>query len=88
MNDTTRRKGTRRGAFLKGLWTGALGIACLLMGLEANAASTVSCVEPRHPHPDCGVHNMMVIGEKTIFLSHLPMFQSEHRFTDQEKKSS
>jgi hypothetical protein len=23
---------------------------------------------------------MMVIGEETIFLAHLPMFQSEHRF--------
>ncbi|MGH8067362.1 MAG: hypothetical protein ACRERE_19450 [Candidatus Entotheonellia bacterium] len=81
MNDTTRRKGTRRGAFLKGLWTGTLGSACLLMLLlEANAAPNVNCDKPRHPHPDCGVHNMMVIGEKTIFLSHLPMFQSEHRF--------
>ena len=23
---------------------------------------------------------MMVVGEQTIFLSHLPMFHSEHRF--------
>jgi hypothetical protein len=35
---------------------------------------------PTRPHPDCGVHHMMVIGEETIFLAHLPMFQSEHRF--------
>ena len=31
-------------------------------------------------HPDCGVHNMMVVGQQAIYLSHLPMFDSEHRF--------
>lgn len=31
-------------------------------------------------HPDCGVHNMMVVGQEAIYLSHLPMFDSEHRF--------
>ncbi len=30
--------------------------------------------------PDCGRHNMMIVGNQTIFLSHLPMFDSEHRF--------
>jgi hypothetical protein len=80
MNDTTRRRPTRRGAILKGLCTGTLGIACLLMVLEARAAHDMSCNESHPAHADCGIHNMMVVGEKTIFLSHLPMFQSEHRF--------
>jgi len=31
-------------------------------------------------HPDCGVHNMMVVGRQAIYLSHLPMFDGEHRF--------
>src|SRR3954469_18010054 len=25
-------------------------------------------------------HNMMVVGEKSVFLSHLPMFMSPHNF--------
>lgn len=31
-------------------------------------------------HPDCGFHNMMVVGQQAIYLSHLPMFDTEHRF--------
>ena len=38
-----------------------------------------------HPHPgghspDAPRHNMMVVGEKSIFLSHLPMFMPPHNF--------
>jgi hypothetical protein len=29
---------------------------------------------------DCGVHNMMLVGEQSEFLSHLPMLGHEHRF--------
>jgi hypothetical protein len=47
--------------------------------LEANAAQEISC-DGRDAHPDCGTHNMMVVGQKMIFLSHLPMFHAEHRF--------
>ena len=30
--------------------------------------------------PDCGQHNMMLVGQRTVFASHLPMFNSKHRF--------
>ncbi|MDX6693143.1 MAG: hypothetical protein QOF02_746 [Blastocatellia bacterium] len=34
-----------------------------------------------HDHPpEEPPHNMMVIGEKTVFLSHLPMFMTPHNF--------
>ena len=34
----------------------------------------------RGADPDCGQHNMMLVGEQTVFASHLPMFDSPHRF--------
>ena len=55
--------------------SGCLGAAAAMPVLTAKAASA-ECPG----HPDCGQHNMMVVGEQTIFLSHLPMFHSEHRF--------
>lgn len=43
--------------------------------------------DPRDPDrpPSCGVHNQMMVGEQTIYLSHLPMFMfdpqhHEHNF--------
>jgi hypothetical protein len=69
--------------FVKKIGVIAFGIICLMMGGSANACSDVDCGHPRaipDKNPDCGVHNMMVVGEKTPFLSHLPMFHSEHRF--------
>ena len=30
--------------------------------------------------PDCAQHNMMMVGEQSVFASHLPMFESPHRF--------
>jgi hypothetical protein len=33
-----------------------------------------------HPMPEKDTHNMLVLGEKTIFLSHLPMFHGNHAF--------
>src|SRR3954451_7301136 len=45
------------------------------------AASDPDCSRrTERNNPDCGTHNMMIVGEETIFLSHLPMFSSEHRF--------
>jgi hypothetical protein len=46
------------------------------------SAAPVECKKPgeRQPHPDCGQHNMMLVGEEAVFASHLPMFDSEHRF--------
>jgi hypothetical protein len=31
-------------------------------------------------HHDCGRHNMMLVGTEAVYLSHLPMFDNEHRF--------
>jgi hypothetical protein len=56
------------------------GISCFLMGPNAHAASDADCKGNPPQNLDCGTHNMMVVGEKTVFLSHLPMFHSEHRF--------
>src|SRR5215211_5647600 len=46
--------------------------------------------DPNNPQaenrpPTCGVHNQMMVGEQTIYLSHLPMFMfnprhHEHNF--------
>jgi hypothetical protein len=51
-----------------------------MLVLEAGANPQVICRESGQPHPDCGLHNMLVVGEQTMFLSHLPMFHAEHRF--------
>ena len=72
--------------------TGRVGslvvVACLTAILSTVSLLVVSRGEPAPDechargakHADCGVHNMMVVGERTIFLSHLPMFEGEHRF--------
>jgi len=61
-------------------------IATLAAGLFT-ASTAAAAPDECHPrtqrdkrHPDCGVHNMMVVGQQAIYLSHLPMFDSEHRF--------
>ena len=57
------------------LLTACLGAAAPAMMAAAKAAT------PECPgHQDCGQHNMMIVGEQAIFLSHLPMFGNEHRF--------
>ena len=60
-------------------------LAAMAALVVASSAETAS--DECHPrtqrdkrHPDCGVHNMMVVGQQAIYLSHLPMFDSEHRF--------
>lgn len=50
--------------------------AAAVMTISMAAAAATECPG----HPDCGQHNMMIVGEQTIFLSHLPMFHGEHRF--------
>ena len=56
------------------------GISCFLTVPNAHAASDADCKGNPPQNLDCGTHNMMVVGEETVFLSHLPMFHSEHRF--------
>lgn len=54
-----------------------LGAAWLASGA---LAADSECTADREPNEDCGTHNMMLVGERSAFLSHLPMFHSEHRF--------
>ena len=43
-------------------------------------AASNECPPRGASNPDCGQHNMMIVGEQVVFLSHLPMFSSKHRF--------
>jgi hypothetical protein len=79
MSVTTHASETMGKALMTGIVTVVLGLACFMMVRSASAHSDVDCEKPPR-HLDCGQHNMMVVGEKAVFLSHLPMFQSEHRF--------
>jgi hypothetical protein len=69
MSDNLRDSNGRRD-FLAG------GLAALLGAgfLRAAGASKATAAPPQHSH-DIGKHNMLVVGEKTVFLSHLPMFK-------------
>ena len=64
----------------------ALIVAFSTIPTAALAASDPECPPPQTSDrrnwkdPDCGVHNMLVVGEKALFMSHLPMFASEHRY--------
>jgi hypothetical protein len=63
-------------------WRGASFVLCLASLAIANpatAANDPDCTRPGK-EADCGVHNMMLVGTKAPYLSHLPMFHSEHRF--------
>jgi hypothetical protein len=57
-----------RRSFLKAGGAAAFGMSALSTNLRAFAA--LAAEDPK------ATHNMMVVGEKTIFLSHLPMFGS------------
>ncbi len=72
-------------AFFKALGRFILLTAVLTAIWQWGATSTArgaaeDCPDNGPMHPDCGQHNMMIVGEQTIFLSHLPMFHGEHRF--------
>jgi hypothetical protein len=54
--------------------------AWLLIVSSGETAPDSACHARGTKHADCGVHNMMVVGQQAIFLSHLPMFDGEHRF--------
>src|SRR6266446_6817005 len=58
-----------RREFLKSGVTAAAALGCLGLGLQAQPL-----VINRPLEDDPNQHNMMVIGVKTVYLSHLPMF--------------
>ena len=62
--------GVGRRRFLKGSALATLGLAAARMGQrETEALSSLQPEDARNQH------NMLVVGEQTVFLSHLPMFQ-------------
>lgn len=81
MSKTTIRKQTttsqpnNRREFLKQGATAAAGLGFLSLSLQAQPllmAGTPVATLPLQDKP--GTHNMLVVGEQTVYLSHLPMF--------------
>jgi len=61
---------TNRREFLKTSVAAAAGLGCLSLGLKAQHPM------PSQPVEDApATHNMMIVGVKTVYISHLPMFE-------------
>ena len=58
----------------------ALACCALVSTFDASAGSDADCRGRGPKNPDCGTHNMMLVGEKAVYLSHLPMFMAPHQF--------
>jgi hypothetical protein len=80
MNETPKNLPERRKFLNQGL-AALLGFGCFSLGSNHKSL--------KHHHAasadEANVHNMLIIGQKTIFLSHLPMFKtpefdSPHRY--------
>ena len=69
-----------RREFLKSSLTAAAGLGFLGLGLRAQPLMQRPKLDPDEE----GTHNMLVVGEQTVYLSHLPMFQG---FLDQKQKA-
>ena len=61
-----------RREFLKNSAAAAAGLSCLGLGLQAQLSASSL---PKEDRPN--THNMMIVGTKTVYLSHLPMFVKE-----------
>ena len=77
MSKTTNRdysqiNSNNRRQFLKQGATAAAGLGLFSLGLRAEPLSTAHTAFPLQDNP--GTHNMLVVGEQTVYLSHLPMF--------------
>jgi hypothetical protein len=75
-----RTTGSMRARLLVLACAVALLAAAELFLASGGIAAGAECQERGVPDPDCGTHNMMVVGQRAIYLSHLPMFDNEHRF--------
>ena len=69
-NNSKANQDNNRREFLKNSVTAAAGLGFLSLGLQARAVSIFP------PLDGPGTHNMMVVGEQTVYLSHLPMFEA------------
>ena len=67
----TRENNIGRREFLKDSASAAVAVGCLSARLNVDAM-----MMNHHPVDPPGLHGMLVVGEKTVFLSHLPMFGS------------
>jgi len=61
-----------RKRFLFGVSTTAIALVLLWAGNRGTA-----CAAEQHPADPPATHNMLVVGEETVYLSHLPMFQEK-----------
>jgi len=61
-----------RKRFLFGVSTTAIALVLLWAGKRGTA-----CAAEQHPADPPATHNMLVVGEETVYLSHLPMFQEK-----------
>ena len=77
-NPTNLRPRARTGSWLH-LRAMVVGAAGYLAASGAFGAADVCPARGKHD-PDCGQHNMMLVGGQHVFASHLPMFDSVHRF--------
>ena len=68
--DTIRSDEGSRRTFVKSGCIAAMGVICFAAGMRG-ADSQTNALPEDHP----ATHNMLVVGQDTIFLSHLPMFQ-------------
>ena len=62
-----------RREFLKSSAGAVLGLGCLSLGLKTASLAASAPLERE------ATHNMLVVGEQTVFLSHLPMFAGLNR---------
>lgn len=63
-----------RRQFLKTGATAAAGLGCLSLGLKAQPLAMTNPMLTNPPKDKPNTHNMLVVGEQTVYLSHLPMF--------------
>jgi len=69
-----------RREFLRRSATAAAGLGFLSLGLQAQPLLTGRSPVATLPLLDQpGTHNMLVVGEQTVYLSHLPMFAGFNR---------
>jgi hypothetical protein len=69
-NNSKANQDNNRREFLKNSVTAAAGFGFLGLGMQAQALSIFP------PLDGPGTHNMMVVGDQTVYLSHLPMFEA------------
>jgi hypothetical protein len=79
-SNTDNSPGNNRREFLTRSATAAAGLGFLSLGLRAQPLSCPgTLLLPLPPQDLPGTHNMLVVGEQTTYLSHLPMFDSLNR---------